>query len=170
MSMTLTREFLGKFLNDVFVETGTYDGRGVLLAKEVGFKTIHSIELDPLRAARSRDAISGIDGVTVHEGDTVKILPEILSTLKEKATIFLDAHPLGAGDRCKIGEYRYPLPHELKLIAEKSLRRDHTIIVDDRHEFPLYPTTEGEVVSLMKAINPNYSGWIEGDMMVGKVL
>ena len=169
MSMSLSRDFLKRFMKPVFVETGTFDGRGCLLAKEVGFKVVHSIELDPSRVFRSREILFGIEGVAVHEGDTIVVLPNLLSTLEEKATIFLDAHPVGEGDNCKIGKYRHPLVHELFAIRDFSKRKDHTIIVDDRHDFHIYKVTDEEIIEILKSINPAYNARLEGDHVVAEV-
>lgn len=93
MSVTLLKNVLLRYMSDVFIETGTYDGRGVRLAVSCGFKRVMSIELDPPRAKIARIALAGMPGVELFEGDSVDVLPRILSTLDEKATIFLDAHP-----------------------------------------------------------------------------
>jgi len=169
MSMSLARATLEKYLNPVFIETGTFDGRGVVLAKEVGFVTVHSIELDPDRYRQSVKNLAGVNGVFLHEGDTVDVLPKIVSVLSERATIWLDAHPVTEGDSCKIGKYRHPLVKELELIEKFSLRRDHTILVDDRSEFPIYKTTDEEVFQKIKAINPAYNTRIEGNIVVGGI-
>lgn len=168
MSMSMPEDVLRGHVNPVFIETGTFDGRGAAMAKRLGFKTVHTIELDPARVVNSRKNLSMLEGVTVHEGDTVEILPLLLAKVKERATIFLDAHPVGEGDPCKIGKYRHPLLHELELLATTTGRRDHTIIVDDRHEFPLYPTTDDEVANLLMAINPRYRVQIVADMVIAE--
>lgn len=163
MSISLSREMLTKYLNPVFVETGTYDGGGVKRAREVGIPEIYSIELDPVRFEMSSQAVSGMSGVHLYEGDTVDVLPIILSMLKEKATIWIDAHPIGEGDTCKIGKFRHPVMKELEIIQKYSLRRDHTILVDDRPEFPVYGTTDESVMAAICAINPGYRAYVEPD-------
>jgi hypothetical protein len=154
---------LSKYFNSAFVETGTYDGGGVKRAKEVGIREVHSIELDPVRFQMSSRAVVGLSGVHLYEGDTVDILPKILSTLKEKATIWLDAHPIGEMDTCKIGKFRHPLMRELEIIKKYSLRRDHTILVDDRPEFPVFGTTDEAVIAAIRDIDPGYRAYVEPD-------
>jgi hypothetical protein len=112
MSMTLRTETLKKYMSDVFVETGTFDGRGVKLALESGFKRVISIELDPGRFKAAKEILKDLP-VELHEGDSSDILPAILEKLDEKATIFLDAHPIGGGDICKFGRQKWPLTEEL---------------------------------------------------------
>ena len=169
MSMSLPEKTLARFVNRVFVETGTFDGRGVLLAQKVGFKEFHTIELDPGRAKRCREVLGKVEGAHFYEGDSVDLLPKILSTLDEKATIFLDAHPVGEADRCKIGKYRHPLVHELNEILRCSKRKDHTIIVDDRHDFRIYGTTDDEIKAKLSAVNPGYKVFVEGDVIVAEI-
>lgn len=161
MSMTLKPEVLKRYMSDVFVETGTYDGRGVKFAMGCGFKRVITVELDPVRAATSRKELAGISGVEFHEGDSSDILPKILAELDEKATIFLDAHPITGADVCKFGRKKWPLTEELKMIAAHSKRRDHHILVDDRHDFGLFETTDDMIFRLLYEINPKYTIAIE---------
>lgn len=163
MSISLSREMLTKYRNPVFVETGTYDGGGVRRAREVGISEIHSIELDPARYLTSLKAVGRMPGVHLYQGDSVEVLPLILSKLKDKATIWLDAHPFGPDDPCKIGQFRHPLVRELEMIRAHSLRRDHTILVDDRPEFPVYGTSDAAVMAALKAIHQNYRAYVEPD-------
>lgn len=161
MSATLKPEVLARYPNIVFIETGTYMGGGVRLAKATGFKRVISIELDPERAANVRRALADVPGVELYEGDTVEILPKILAELDEPATIFLDAHPIGAADKCKVGRQKWPLTEELRLIASQSKRKDHTLLIDDIHEMVLFETTRAEVDALLFSINPAYKLAIE---------
>lgn len=158
--MSLLPHVLAKYKADVFVETGTFDGRGAKVALACGFKRVVTIELDPARYAHSKKALAGLP-VELHEGDSSEILPRILSTLDEKATVFLDAHPIGAKDVCKIGRQKWPLAEELKMIAAKSKRKDHNLLVDDRHDFALFGLTDETIFKLIKAINQQYAIRIE---------
>lgn len=155
MSMSLLPEVLARYKADVFVETGTFDGSGAKVALACGFKRVITVELDPERYAASKKALEGLP-VELHEGDSSDILPAVLSTLDEKATVFLDAHPIGALDGCKQGREKWPLHEELKMIAEKSKRKDHNLLIDDRHDFALFGLRDEQVFRLVKAINPKY--------------
>lgn len=158
--MTLLPHILKKYKTDVFVETGTFDGRGVKFALDAGYKRVISIELDPDRFVQAKEILKGLP-VELHEGDSSDVLPEILEKLEEKATIFLDAHPIGAGDICKFGREKWPLLEELRMIATRSKRKDHNLLVDDRHDFGLFGTTDEQVFRLIKDINPKYAIRIE---------
>ena len=50
MTTTLSKSVLGKYKNNVFVETGTLWGEAVEVAIECGFKKIYSMEIDPEKA------------------------------------------------------------------------------------------------------------------------
>jgi hypothetical protein len=157
MSMTLPEGLLAAHPNEVFVETGTYDGACVQAALAAGFPEIHSVEVDPGRHRACAARFAGNPRVTIHLGDTLDVLPRILSALDRRATIWLDAHPLHPGERLTDGRVRWPLLEELRAVAGSSLRRDHTILIDDSVEFgPLFGTTEDEVMSLLREINPRY--------------
>jgi hypothetical protein len=160
MSMTLLMETMKKYMSDVFVETGTFDGGGVKLALAAGFKRVISIELDPGRFAKAKEILKGLP-VELHEGDSSDILPQILESLNEKATIFFDAHPIGAGDLCKFGRQKWPLAEELRMVAARSKRKDHNLLVDDRHDFGLFGLIDEQVFRLIKDINPKYEIMIE---------
>lgn len=157
MSMTLHVDVLGKtFLNHTFVETGSFDGRGAVFAAYAGFKKVFTIEVDPARAAIARGRIAGFPEITLVEGDAVDVLPRILEDLQERATIFLDAHPIGFGDPSKGGKVKYPLVDELLLIEETSLRGDHSILIDDINALVHFGTSNDRVKEMLLQINPGY--------------
>lgn len=158
MSMTLHVDVLGKtFLNHTFVETGSFDGRGAVFAVYAGFERVYTIEVDPSRAALARKRIMGFPEITLLEGDTINVLPQVLEHLTERATVFLDAHPIGFGDPSKGGKVKYPLVDELDLIRERSLRKDHSILIDDINALKYFGTSNDGVKEQLLKINPNYS-------------
>lgn len=155
MSLTLNAKVLKKYMADVFVETGTYDGRGAIFAVFSGFKAVHTIEVDPGRARAARLRLGGFPEVTLHVGDSIDLLPKILSTMDRKALIFLDAHSFGRGPS-RTGRLKYPLMEELRRIAQASKRKDHNVLIDDIRSFKLFGTTVEEVKGLLSRINPSY--------------
>lgn len=158
MSMTLHVDVLGKtFLNHTFVETGTFDGRGAVFAAYAGFKKVITIEVDSSRAAMARKRFMGFPEITLLEGDTIDVLPKVVEQLDDRATIFLDAHPIGFGDPSKGGRIKYPLVDELNLIRERSKRKDHSILIDDINALKHFGTSNDGVKQLLLRINPDYS-------------
>jgi predicted O-methyltransferase YrrM len=162
MSLTLPEKVLRRFPNEVFIETGTYNGGGVALAIKCGFERIWSIEVDPDKAARAKETFSCFDHVNICLGDTLTLLPDILSSLRHRqATIFLDAHPI---DKGKLGPVACPLVQELEMLA-KARRRDHTLLIDDRWMFEgHFKTNDKEIEYLLRQINPGYRIWHEDNL------
>ena len=66
--------------------------------------------------------------VTILLGDSGQVLHELLPTIDERITFWLDAHY--CGDGAMIGEKWCPLDEEFKAITAHS-RKDHTILIDD---------------------------------------
>jgi len=60
-------------------------------------------------------------------GDSKKILPDLLNTINEPVTIFLDAHY--SGGTTAFGEEEAPLLHELEIL--KNRKYNDIIIIDD---------------------------------------
>ena len=66
--------------------------------------------------------------IKYHLGDSVKILPIILSNIQDNATFFFDAHKSGdSGDV----DVDVPLLKELNIIREKRKNNNDIIIIDD---------------------------------------
>lgn len=165
-----------KYPAEVFVETGTYDGSGIALALDCGFREIHSIEIDPARHAYSSDRFAGATNVRIYKGDSIDVLPAVMRKLDKKATLWLDAHPIGPADPCPRGKAEWPLVSELRELAHSSFRKDHTILIDDRECFKtLFGTSDQELQGLLLKINRRYVFSYEpnkmraGDILVARV-
>jgi len=159
---TLTVALLLCYPSDVFIETGTSDGNGVQIALDAGFLKIFSIEIDPHKvlAAQERFAKEIKKGiVSIIEGDSVNILPQIVNNIGPlKATFWLDAH----WDNGPQGAKRCPLYDELEAIKFHQ-RNDHNILIDDRRIFGIPGSNWGEgiseqaIISLCFTINKLYN-------------
>lgn len=174
MSMTLPAALLSKHRKRTFVETGTHEGRGIALALQVGFSVVHSIEVDPGRFALAWARYSGVAGVHVHLADSTELLPQLLSSLDESCTFWLDAHPFPDQTVRRLGRHRYPLLEELRAFSSGA-RQDHTILIDDRADFSSpFGTSEAEIVELIYRINPEYrisvedSTWRKKDILIAE--
>jgi len=156
--MCIANKALNKYLNPIFVETGTYFGEGVAAAQEAGFEKIYSIEVSPLIHAKVSKTFSDDEKVTIVCGDSTKILWSVIESIDEKITFLLDAHSLGWADDTKDNKslVEFPLTNELETIA-KHHRKDHTILVDDVRLFSsLFGTSIEEITKLVLQINPQY--------------
>ena len=110
----------------VLVETGTYYGEMVAAMKN-RFAKIYSVEFDSALAQRAAKKFSAQPHIRILEGDSAKVVPEVLKSLQEPALFWLDAGYYGwaglQGDRQR-------LTTELESIL-KSPIRGHVILMDD---------------------------------------
>jgi hypothetical protein len=145
----------GQFLNPVFVETGTFGGDGVQKALDTGFPLVLSIEADEglFKAAKRRFRLQ--PNVRIYQGDSATDLYDMISTIREPITFWLDAHiyppRADGGKNC-------PLIEELEQIKQHPIKT-HTILIDDMHccgtaAFD-FMTREDFIRKLLE-INPNY--------------
>lgn len=145
----------------VLVETGTCLGDMVHATRDA-FGAIHTIELSPLYAARSRARLKGLPHVTIHEGDSGTLLPQIVSALKVPALFWLDAHY--SGGTTAQGAEHSPIARELKSISGGPA---HGLLIDDVREFigeNGYPTIE-ELRILIDRLFPRYTVRIAENMI-----
>jgi len=174
MSLSLNKDVLSRFIyNDTFIETGTFNGGGVQLAKEVGFKHIHSIEISPKLYDVAVNRFCNDSNINIHLGDSLTILPEILFTIDKPVIFFLDSHffsfsPAQDEHGIRLSPMDAPLLLELDIIKLHHVKT-HTILVDDRRAMGaqfasgerLSPEwigiTEELVIKKLLEINPKYN-------------
>jgi hypothetical protein len=145
------RQLKTKYNTDIFFETGTAEGNGVLTATQFGFKTIYTVEIMAEQVKILKERFKGLFyslDSTVHliEGDSLTALQKHLPLIQSNIMFWLDAHYPGADliqndISTKIHTYvgaglndstiRLPLASELALI--KQLRPNHkdVILLDD---------------------------------------
>lgn len=119
---------LKKYLNETFIETGTYIGEGVEKALEAGFSNIYSIEIDPDRYKECTEKFKNFDNVQIILGDSGKVLPDLLKNINTRITFWIDAHY--CADGAVIGEKWCPMKEEFDAIKNSKIN-NHTILVDD---------------------------------------
>jgi len=124
--------YLKRYDLNQFIETGTHLGDTLAyIAQQKGVRAT-SIELDEayFRAAQRRFA--RYENVTVLQGDSGKLLPELVRQLETPALFWLDGHYSG-GDTGK-GDFDTPVSVELEAILN-SLVKGHVILIDDARCF-----------------------------------
>jgi len=149
---------LKNYLNPIFIETGTFRGDGVELAKRAGFKKIISIEISENFCKEAKQRFERDKDIFIIQGDSSVVLWPAIKDIKERITFMLDAHNLLFDEKVPTdkGFEWWPLVKELQIIAEHP-RKDHTIIIDDVRLFELhFGTNIAQVKSLLLDINPNY--------------
>lgn len=115
-----------------FIETGTHFGD--TLAYIAQLKIVHatSIELDQTYYAAAKQRFAKYSNVTLLQGDSGKILPELVHKLDTPALFWLDGHYSGA-DTGR-GELDTPVSIELQAVLESPIN-GHVIIIDDARCF-----------------------------------
>jgi hypothetical protein len=120
------REYADRFALRILVETGTYYGEMVAAMKN-RFAEIYSVEFDSPLAQRAAKKFARHPHVHILEGDSQKVVPELLDRLGEPALFWLDAGYYGwaglQGDKQR-------LTVELETILHDARFR-HVILMDD---------------------------------------
>lgn len=117
-----------------FIETGTLIGDTVVgLSSQ--FNKLHTIEISEHYHNISTDRIKneGLSNIKTHLGDSVKVLPKILSRLNTNTIFWLDGH-WSSGDTGR-GEKDCPLIEECSLIDQKYKPEHAIILIDDYRLF-----------------------------------
>ena len=129
----------------VFIETGTASGRSSRIAFEIGFSQVHSCDI---RSISSIDDLLRVSGFHYEKRKSTDFLTDVLASLEERATFWLDAHPPDFSPGA------WSLWDELDLILAHRVK-DHVIVVDDwdiiRRQFP------ERLEQRILAANPLYS-------------
>jgi hypothetical protein len=146
-----------------FIETGTFMGQMSWHASGL-FRTVHTIELNASLAKRAREMLARRPNVTVHQGDSAKVLPRLLSTIETPCIFWLDGHY--SGDVTARGETDTPILAELEAIADHGVR-PHGIFIDDCRVFgtdDAYPTLE-EVIARLRRIDASFKIGVACDII-----
>ena len=125
---------------NTLVETGTYFG-DMVFAQLKKFKNIYSIELDNWLYSEAKKRFKAFSHVKIIQGDSGKVLSEIIKELDAPAVFWLDGHY--SGGITALGEKSTPVFEELKIIFSKKL--NHALLIDDARLFTGdggYPTLE----------------------------
>ena len=176
---TLKKEVLEKYKTKTFIETGTGAGEGIQVALETGFDKIYSIEANP--GVFGKACLRYVDEhkVNMMYGDSGKVLPDLLATINEPCTFWLDAH-WSTGEK-ELGDTvnKCPILHDLRAIAGHVIK-NHIILIDDMRYFKAGGIPQwngiklGDIMEVILDINPNYvlsfeNGFVQDDILVAQV-
>lgn len=119
-------EYARRYGLRVLVETGTYYGEMVAAMKN-HFDAVHSVEYDSRLAERAQKKFARYGHIHIHEGDSQRVVPEILRSLQQPALFWLDAGYYGwaglEGDKRRLtSEFEAILRHPVA---------GHVILMDD---------------------------------------
>lgn len=124
----------------ILVETGTYMG-DMVEAQKRNFRHIYSIELGRELYQKAIKRFRRDKNITIVQGDSGKMLADIMIDINEPAIFWLDGH-YSAGVTAR-GDKDCPVFEELDAIMQKS-RFNHILLIDDARCF----TGEGDYPSI----------------------
>jgi len=166
-------ELFQKYLNPIFIETGSCHGTGIQQALDAGFTEIYSIELSPAFYEECINRFKGVLEVNLIFGDSHLVLTELLSKINESVTFWLDGHY--SGPDSVQGIYESPLIQELEIIRNHHIK-EHIIIIDDLRCWSIEEQGFDMEMIIRKCfdINSQYSfifedGEVLNDILVAKV-
>jgi len=151
---------VSQHINPVFVETGTYEGDGVITALNLGFPKVISIEMFEGLYLNCKEKFSGDSRVTILQGDSALILGDAIKDTNEKITFWLDGH-IFPEQEFILNVKTCPLIEELELISMHPIK-NHVIMIDDMTSLPMggaYKTitfSRHDVEQAVLKINSNY--------------
>ena len=155
------QEYQDKYQYKVLVETGTYMG-DMVEAQKKRFRKIYSIELGIDLFDKATKRFKNDKNVTIVQGDSGKVLPDIMLKLNEPAIFWLDGH-YSAGITAR-GDKDCPIFEELDAIFSKK-NFDHILLIDDARCFigeGDYPTIE-ELTNYVRNKNEKYQVDVKHD-------
>ena len=147
----------------ILVETGTYLGDMVEANRNL-FPEIYSIELSEDLYQRALERFRGVTGVHLYQGDSAKVLPEILRTVSGPCLFWLDGH-YSAGITAK-GDRETPVLDELRAIFGR-WHDENILLIDDARCFNGqndYPTLD-ELAALAQAHRPGLIFEVKDDIV-----
>lgn len=166
------------FPNTIFIETGSYLGDGIQAALDSGnYELVISIELSPYYFAICAKRFDKNPKVNLYLGNSIDMLPKILSEVIVPCTFWLDAHYSG-GKTAKAGQDVLIL-EELRIIQNHYIKT-HTILIDDMRAVGQGGAhtdwgrfTKKQVEDLIHEINPAYDityafGIVENDILIAR--
>ena len=115
----------------VLVETGTYRGE-MVHALRAAFREIYTIELGQELYAEAQRMFAPFPHIHVLQGDSTKVLRDVLSRIEEPCLFWLDAHYSGKGTA--LADRETPVLGELDCIFSHAVK-GHVILIDDARCF-----------------------------------
>lgn len=125
----------------IFIETGTFEGDGILTAFGFDFEKYYSIEIQKENYEKATNKWKHKQNVKLYLGATADRLQEILNEIDEPSFFWLDAHFHDSS----------PTYKELEMIKEHSIK-NHTILIDD---ISIY-FDKNHIEKTLLGINPDY--------------
>ncbi|GCL40005.1 hypothetical protein SR1949_51370 [Sphaerospermopsis reniformis] len=126
------KHYASKYRIKTFVETGTYMGN-TIQAVSRNFRRLYSIELSEELYQNARFKFANQPHISLYQGDSSVVLPQIIENIEEPVLFYLDAHYSGGITSC--GDKDTPILTELTNILNHPLKHQHIILIDDARCF-----------------------------------
>jgi hypothetical protein len=127
----MLNEYADRFGLKIFVESGTFHGDTVE-AMRGRFDQVYSIELAEHFHEKAKARFASAGNVDLRQGDSGKVMPEVVGLLKAPTLFWLDGHYSG-GDTAE-GDLRCPVWGELEAIFD-GLDQPFVVLIDDARCF-----------------------------------
>jgi hypothetical protein len=157
-------DYFNQYKYEVLVETGTFMG-GTVEALSNKFKNLYTIELSKMLYLISKERLKSINNIQFLFGNSIDVLPKVLTKVSKPAIIWLDGHYSG-GITAK-GDSECPIIGELNAIKQFGKNLNHIILIDDIRCFDGlgdYPSVEKLKEEIIK-INSNYQITVQDDIL-----
>lgn len=157
------QEYALKHNSKVLIETGTYLGETLRACIHV-FEKLISIELDQDLYKNACEQFSAEPKVTIYQGDSGKVLEEIIPRIDQPCVFWLDGH-YSEGFTAK-GDLNTPILNELTHIFNSDLKKT-VVLIDDARCFngrDDYPTI-AELENLVHRQNKGLTFLVKDDII-----
>jgi len=125
-------DYKSRFGLQILVETGTFKGDTVeAMRKE--FRKVYSIELAEKFYQDAKKRFAGVANVDLRQGDSGKVMPEVVAQLDAPTLFWLDGHYSG-GDTAQ-GDLNCPVWGELEAIFAAGMKQPFVVLIDDARCF-----------------------------------
>lgn len=127
----MLREYREKYGLGTMVETGTFLGDTVEAMRHE-FRKVYSIELADKFHEIAKKRFERVGNVSLHKGDSGKVMPEVVKMVNGPALFWLDGHYSG-GDTAQ-GDLNCPVWGELEAIFA-GMEHPFVVLIDDARCF-----------------------------------
>jgi hypothetical protein len=128
---SLIKRYGKKYGCTTLVETGTYYGDSTFAVRN-SFRQIFSIEFDPKFYQMAEQRFRNYRNIKIIEGDSGKVLPELVPSIDEPVIFYLDGH--NCSKATLQPDLNTPIIEELDTIFSKTKNR-YVILIDDARDF-----------------------------------
>ncbi len=149
----------------IFVETGTYLGDTTFYQSKY-YSKLFTIELSDMLYKKATNRFKDNENIKVLNGDSGKVLNNIISELTKPTLFWLDGH-YSEGFTAK-GDKECPVVEELNAILDANNYKSFVILIDDARYFngtKSYPTLE-EVEQILRTKGANATVKVENDVII----